>query len=986
MQTLHIISHTHWDREWYLPFQQFRLKLVHLVDGLLDLLDQDANFKHFMLDGQTIVLDDYLLMRPEKEEIIRRHVQSGRILIGPWHILPDMYLVGPEAHIRNLLQGERTSQRFGPKMMVGYIPDPFGHPAQVPQILRGFGIESACLWRGLDDQPVEFWWQAPDGSRVLMAYLRDSYSNGASLPADDLPAFADAVAAQGDSLAAHSAAHDYLIMFGTDHMQPPRNSSTAITYADKMLKDTRVLHSTLPAYVAALQETLNPEDLPVVKGELRSCRRMHLLPGVLSTRMWIKQRNHASENLLTRWAEPFSTFAEWVGDREAEALPSTYIQQPASLIRQTWRLLMENHPHDSICGCSVDQVHDEMKVRFDQVDQVGEELTRQSLERLAAEVDLRPGFGDSLGAIVVFNPAYFIRTDSVRVEIKLPPDTTGFEIVDQAGQVLPHEMVGFGMQDLVNTRMTPKELRSTFGMINEGRVMGLGIRNFNVRRVGSEVFLDVTFSQHDPDPLVWERGVKEVQVLLDDPTVASFLVHARTADVVQAVFHARDIPALGWRTFYLRQKQSQSAPAALPFLARALLPLIGSLANTAFGQSLASRLQNDPASKPPYVIENEYFKVEVEPEGMLVVTDKGDGSVYRGLNRFVDGADCGDEYNYSPPLEDALISPRLKSVAIRRGAVCQTLTLEFILRTSAALSSDRKRRSPELVDIPIQSVVKLTQGVPRVDIHTEVDNRARDHRLRVHFPTPFMVDRAVYDSHFGPVSRPISLPPFDRETWVEDPRPEVPQRSFTDISVENDGITLANRGLPEVEAIKTSQGVELSLTLLRCVGWLSRDDFSTRRGHAGPMEATPGAQMIGRWAFDYAVCPRSAQQQTPPHELAYGFETSLRAVAVSIHDGSLPERGSFVTMRAVKKDQPDKKGSFIISAVKQAEVGEGWLVRGYNPGQEDLLLSLTPLRCFKHAWRANLAEQKLERLPVGPAGGVSLTARGGEIVTVIFAD
>ncbi len=123
-------------------------------------------FKYFMLDGQTIVLDDYLAMRPEKEAILRQHIQKGRILIGPWHILPDMFLVGPEAHIRNLLQGDRTARKFGPKMMIGYIPDPFGHPGQVPQILRGFGIETACLWRGLDEEPAEFWWQSPDGSRV----------------------------------------------------------------------------------------------------------------------------------------------------------------------------------------------------------------------------------------------------------------------------------------------------------------------------------------------------------------------------------------------------------------------------------------------------------------------------------------------------------------------------------------------------------------------------------------------------------------------------------------------------------------------------------------------------------------------------------------------------------------------------------------------------------------------------------------------------
>lgn len=193
MKTIHVICHTHWDREWYLTFQQFRLRLVHLVDGLLDILAEDRNYKHFMLDGQTIMLGDYLIMRPEAEDTIMEHVRNGRILIGPWHILPDMFLVSPEAHIRNLLAGDREARKFGQKMIIGYMPDSFGHIGQMPQILRGFGIDNACLWRGLNDQPAEFWWQSPDGSRVLLMYLRDSYSNGAGLNAENPAQFTEQI-------------------------------------------------------------------------------------------------------------------------------------------------------------------------------------------------------------------------------------------------------------------------------------------------------------------------------------------------------------------------------------------------------------------------------------------------------------------------------------------------------------------------------------------------------------------------------------------------------------------------------------------------------------------------------------------------------------------------------------------------------------------------------------------------------------------------
>jgi mannosylglycerate hydrolase len=979
MRTLHVVSHTHWDREWYRTFQQFRLKLVHLVDGLLDLIEKDPHFKHFMLDGQTIVLDDYLHMRPEKEETIREHVQTGRLVIGPWHVLPDMFLVGPEAHIRNLLQGDRTAHRFGAKMMVGYIPDPFGHPAQVPQILRGFGIDVACVWRGLDEEPVEFWWQSPDGSRVLMAYLRDSYSNGASLPAENLPAFAESIAALGDSLAAHSATADQLIMYGTDHMEPPRNTSKAIAYAHTTLQDTYVIHSTLPAYIAALRASLNNVQLPVVEGELRACRRMHLLPGVLSTRMWIKQRNHASENLLTRWVEPFTAFAEWTNP-DKQAPPSL------SLIRQAWRLLMENHAHDSICGCSIDQVHEEMKVRFDQVDQTGEELARQSLESLAGRVITRDAGQaiDSLPSIVVFNPLAFERSDAVSVKVELPSDVTGLEIVDESGCVVPHETEGLGTQELLATTLTPKDLRAGLHMVSEGRIMGLGVRALDIRREAAHAYLDVILSEGEPARAAWECGVKDILDLLEDPSITTFHVRGRTADVVQAVFCAPAVPGLGWRTFHVRARRTQSAPATVPSVVRRFLPLAGRIASTRPGQALMACLHTDPASKPPYVIENDCFRVEVEPEGTLAITDKRDGSLYRGLNRFVDGGDCGDEYNYAPPAIDRQAVSRPKSVSIRRSNVRQILTVRLSLRTAAVLSPDRQSRSPDQVEIPIESIVTLTNDVARVDVHTEVENCAKDHRLRVHFPTGLQSDRAYHDGHFEVTCRPIGIPEFDRDTWVEDPRPEVPQRAFTQLCEGDRGLTLANRGLPEVEVLKTGLGTEVALTLLRCVGWLSRDDSPTRRGKAGPSLETPAAQMIGTWAFDYSICPHAGQSNSQLRELAYAFETPLRAVCTSSHEGSLPAQGSFLTAHSVS-DAGGGEAGFVVSAVKQADDGDGWLVRGYNAGPEPLTVTLTPIRRFNSATRVNLAEQKLAGVEMDRASGsVSLEVGGAEVVTVLF--
>jgi alpha-mannosidase len=323
-------------------------------------------------------------------------------------------------------------------------------------------------------------------------------------------------------------------------------------------------------------------------------------------------------------------------------------------------------------------------------------------------------------------------------------------------------------------------------------------------------------------------------------------------------------------------------------------------------------------------------------DGSLTVTDKQTGAVFRGLNQFVDGGDCGDEYNYCPPAEDTLVRAQLQTIMAEHGQCQQSIVVSLRLNVPGALREDRKTRSAAKVPLAIVTRASLFPGVPRVDIVTEVDNLARDHRLRVHCPAPCTVSAADHDGHFEVVRRPTGVPSFD-STWVEQPRPEGPQRAFTDISDGNIGLMIANRGLPEVEVLSQipaggrapDGSTEIALTLLRCVGWLSRDDFPGRQGHAGPAIATPGAQMTGRWAFEYSIIPHrggwrtAGQDGSLPYRQAHAFNAPMRAVATAIHSGTLPAVTAFVHA------EPE---TFIISAVKTAEDGGGWIVRGTNSG------------------------------------------------------
>jgi alpha-mannosidase len=836
--------------------------------------------------------------------------------------------------------------------------------------LRGFGIKTVCLWRGLDEELAELWWESPDGSCVLTSYLRDGYGNGASLPAGNPPAFAEALSAAADSLAVHSAISDYLIMFGTDHMEPPVNTSTAIAYANKILPDTRVIHSTLPRFITALQADIRKKKLvlPTVIGELRASKRMHLLPGVLSTRIWIKQRNYASENLLLKWVEPFTTWQEL-----ATGSQSSILNQKSEIIRQAWRLLMENHPHDSICGCSIDQVHEEMKVRFDQVDQIGEELTRQSLETIAGTIntaDNSKSPNENLNlAVVVFNPNSAAFTDIASAAIELPDGVDEFDLLDENGITQPYQTLGLGSREIINMTMDSKALQSAFASISDGRAIGMAIQDVRVSRQGSQVYIDSLLSDEaEPNLAVWNGARKQIDEYISDSAITDYHVRARSASAIQIVFTAPQVPALGYRTFWVQALPAiEKVPIRLNPLVKFLLPM----ARLPLLQKLATRKRY---ARPPYRIENEFFMVELRKDASLTLLDKRCNQVYEGLNRILDGGDCGDEYNYGPPAIDRLTSPCLKRVTLIRGPVQQSLEVEMELKSPLSLTPDRKSRSQEQVILPITTTITLSKNVPRVDIRTALVNNARDHRLRIHFPAPFTTNIGSQDGHFEVVDRRVELPPFD-DTWVEQPRPEVPQRAFTDVSDGKTGLMIANRGLPEVEVLKNAQGnAEIALTLLRCIGWLSRDDFSTRKGHAGPFIETPGAQLPGQWFFDYSIIPHSGGWNTAFWQ-AYAFNNPLRAVSTGMHAGNLSSALSFV------EAAPE---TFVISAVKPTEVGHAWLVRGYNITDDPIRVTLKPWNPFKKVALVNLAEANQSPLQPDQSGCVTFPVRAHQIVSVVF--
>jgi alpha-mannosidase len=509
------------------------------------------------------------------------------------------------------------------------------------------------------------------------------------------------------------------------------------------------------------------------------------------------------------------------------------------------------------------------------------------------------------------------------------------------------------------------------------------LQEIDVHREGNEVFVEVVLSDKNlPNLAAWPESAEKIKACLEDPSVTAYHVHAGSSEATQLAFAAGNVPGFGYRTFWVGGKaghqQAGKPPVRLGRLAGALIPLAARLAQSPLAGRLVTLLKPEKESRPPFRIENEFLRAEAARDGTLLLTDKAAGTVYPGLNRFVDTGDGGDEYNYAPLAEERCLTASLKRVRVSHGLVRQTLELHLELDLPEKLAENRKQRLTKTVRLPLVTRASLIPGVPRLDVHTEVENQASDHRLRVHFPAPFaahQVNLATHDGHFEIVRRPIGQPAFD-ETWNEQPRPEVPERAFTSLSNGTLGLAIANRGLPEVEALERPDGqAEIALTLLRCVGWLSRDDLPNRKGPAGPVEETPGAQMIGKWAFDYSILPFAGPESPAVYQRAYAFVSPLRAVSAPVQAGVLPSSASFL------KVEPHE---FVISAVKTTEDELGWLVRGYNLSDKEISVKLKPWRPFAQVERANLAEEKLVVLQPAEDGMVEFTARAHEIVTILF--
>ncbi len=393
----HLIPHTHWDREWFLPRAAFHARLVSMFDDLLERLHADAAFRTFLLDGQTVLVEDYLRARPERENDVKALVKTGRLQIGPWYVLADELIPSGESLVRNLLLGAADAERLGGRLDVVYSPDAFGHPAALPTLGREFGMKVGVLWRGLGREPGQerdfVRWRGTDGKDILLWHLPpDGYEIGAGLPGSGarLPDVWTQVRA---SLVERAAGKHIPLFIGADHHAP----HPTLARLRDLLADLEPASAFRISRLDEFFQAAEASPARAIAGELRwSYGYTWTLQGVHGTRAPLKRRHAQVELWLERLAEPLVALARNAGHRDRRPVLET-----------AWRTLVRTQFHDTIAGCTADAVADAASHRLTEVAAYAAELTRGALQELAGhDPDVaRERAEGTQPALVLWNPA-----------------------------------------------------------------------------------------------------------------------------------------------------------------------------------------------------------------------------------------------------------------------------------------------------------------------------------------------------------------------------------------------------------------------------------------------------------------------------------------------------------------------------------------------------------------------------------------------------
>ncbi|MGW2339206.1 glycoside hydrolase family 38 N-terminal domain-containing protein [Streptomyces sp. NPDC001661] len=714
-QELIVVPHTHWDREWYLPFQQFRLQLIGLLDEVLRRMEDDPR-QRFTLDGQAVAVDDYLEVRPEQRERLTALVKEGRLAVGPWQILLDEFLCSGENIVRNLELGLARSRGMGEAMEVGYLPDMFGHAAQVPQILHQFGIRHACVWRGVPAavDSHAFSWQSPDGTAVRTEYLAaGGYGSAAGLFDDP-----ERVAERATAIAAklrpwRPDGSPMLAMYGSDHTAPAADLCDLLQRHNAAQGEDGVTLrlATLAEYFATQPVTC--EGLRTVAGELRSHARANILPGVFSVRAPVKQAMARAERAVERYAEPLSALF--------------YEGDAARFLAMAWHRLIEVSCHDSVTGCGCDETAQQVAARIAEAEQLGLAVRDMTGRTLAARV---PHTGHLL-----LNPSPKPRTTFVELDV---PGTGPVHLTDAEGRRYPAQELSAAPTLLADDMFPYEKLPTVLARVHGIELYGQEITSWSVDAEAGVLRFTVA---------------RRSELAFDVAEVKAALAEAR---------HDGD-----WRVVIEAEpRRTVAALVETPALGHtALRPEPG-----------GAPLPEHTVAASANTLANGLLTVAIADDGTLALTGEH-GTTLSGAARIVDGGDLGDTYNYAPPAHDTVVDTP-SSTTVRRVADGPLLSAYEIVRSYAwpvagDFAGDARAGATEPTTVSTR--VELRAGEPFVRLRVAFDNRSDDHRVRLHVPLPRQADVSYGEGQFAVVERGLTaeagfgeeaLPTFPASAFV----------------------------------------------------------------------------------------------------------------------------------------------------------------------------------------------------------------------------
>lgn len=926
----YVVSHTHWDREWRYPLWQNRMLLVEFMEELLTILDTNQEYKCFVLDGQSVIIEDYLEVRPNDRERLSKYIKEGRIAIGPWYTLPDLYPVDGECLVRNLLKGIRYSDSLGGHLRVGYNSFGWGQTAQFPQIYMGFGIDVIIAAKNIKKSRApesEFLWEAPDGTRVLTTRLGkgvrnnfyvnayvpimngiflssyDGYrltpenagtiyhradkeglykdcfklQNTAGIHEDIIKDVAEAVWENTEETTVKS---HRLFLAGCDFSGPLPKITEIIDKINELYTDREFKSSTLEEYTNILKEKVDTSSLKVVKGELRDGSPHMCSANALQTRSYIKRLNKKVQNNILHFTEPVSVMSLM-----------TCGKYDKEFIDLAIKYMLHSQPHDSINGVTQDKTADDVINRLNQALEISEVTGDFSCGEIIKRINTSQyNKGDVL--LVAINPTTGSRNEIVKVWLNLPREwnVMEFDMVDCDGNV-------------VETQFLSRQ--------------------------------EAILLTHEFDCRPWPFY----------------------SDRYSFFMETGDIPAGGYKTYKLIPKSKMDRDTICSYM----------------------DIYSDgrEISKHNCSMENEYLKVNVNQNGTIDILDKQTGKAYKNLNYYEDTGDAGDYWIYYPPYNNKTFTSlgcRARIWTEENGPLSATIASEIKMKLPAFTIiaefgiKGESKRSEEEKELTVTAFYTLKKGSKRVDVRLKVDNTIEDHRFRVMFDTGIKAENSYAAGHFTVDKRPV-VPVPDRENQYFTHMQTVPQQGFVDLSDGAYGLAFINNCLSEFEAINNDEGT-LALTLFRSV----RNMICTTGPSYNVFPEQKGGQSLGIQEYEYSIYPhRGYWDESYVYKETNEFNIPLRLVQTSAHSGILPLKQGFMSV------SPD---NLVVSALKKAEDRNSIIIRLFNPTDNELGGTIKIYSPIREAYLTNLNEERQEALNVIDKNTVAIRAASNKIITV----